>query len=247
LRLIAVVLEACYRVLARRCPVVVVGPVLARRYGAARRLLDATVSLASERDIASVVAADARDFNGELQILSVGRLDPEKNPLLLAAVLEELVHRDPRWRLVVCGEGVLAGELDAELRRRRLDDYAKMVGYVPVEAGLTELYRSSHFLLHCAWTEGVPQVLFEAFAQRVPVVATAVGGVAETVRGAALLVPPGDAGRCADALDALAADAALRSRLIAAGTRLAREHSLEAETRQAAGFLTGALSASRSA
>jgi glycosyltransferase involved in cell wall biosynthesis len=243
LRLIAVALEACYRVLARRCAVVVVGPALARHYAAARRLLEATVSLASERDIVGAAATDQRDFSGELRILSVGRLDPEKNPLLLAAVLEKLVARDPRWRLVVCGEGILADELDAELRRRGVDDRAEMVGYIPVEAGLMDLYRSAHFVLHCAWTEGVPQVLFEAFAQRVPVVATDVGGVAETVRGAALLVPPDDADRCADALDALVADATLRSRLIAAGAELARQHSLEAETRRVADFLTEAFRA----
>jgi glycosyltransferase involved in cell wall biosynthesis len=240
-RVIARVLEAGYRLLARRCPVVVVGPALAHHYGAAPRLLEATISLVSERDIASAASADQLDFSGELQVLSVGRLDPEKNPLLLAAVLEKLVARDPRWRLVVCGDGILAGELDAELRRRGVHDHAETVGYIPIESGLTDLYRSSHFVLHCAWTEGVPQVLFEAFALRVPVVATAVGGVVESVRGAALLVPPGDAAGCADALEALAADVALRSRMTSAGAELAREHSLEAETRHVAGFLTDAL------
>jgi glycosyltransferase involved in cell wall biosynthesis len=240
LRLIAELLEAAYRLLARRCAVVVVGPALARRYRAAGRLLEATISLVSERDIANAASAEQRDFSSELRILSVGRLDPEKNPLLLAAVLEKLVARDPRWRLVVCGDGTLSGELNAALRRRGVDDRAELLGYVPVEAGLTDVYRSSHFVLHCAWTEGVPQVLFEAFAQRVPVVATAVGGVEETVRGAALLVPPGDARRCADSLEALAADESLRSRLIATGAELAREHSLEAETRRVAGFLTDA-------
>ena len=46
-----------------------------------------------------------------------------------------------------------------------------------------------------SWTEGLPQVLFEAFAAGTPVVATAVGGVPEAVGDAALLIPPGDAGR----------------------------------------------------
>jgi glycosyltransferase involved in cell wall biosynthesis len=240
LRLIARALEAGHRLLSRRCPVVVVGPALAHHYGAAPRLLESTISLVSERDIASA-ASDQRDLSGELRVLSVGRLDPEKNPLLLAAVLEKLVARDSRWRLVVCGDGSLAGELDAELRRRGVHDHAEMVGYIPIESGLMDLYRSSHFVLHCAWTEGVPQVLFEAFALRVPVVATAVGGVVESVRGAAVLVSPGDAAACAEALETLAADAALRSRMISAGAELAREHSLEAETRRVAGFLTDAL------
>jgi glycosyltransferase involved in cell wall biosynthesis len=239
--LTALALEGCYRLMARRCAVVVVGPALARRYRRARPLLDVPVSLASERDFADPMGAGRRDFSGERRILSVGRLDPEKNPLILAAVLEELVNRDPRWRLIVCGEGALAEELAVELRRRGVEDHAELLGYVPVEDGLWDLYRSCDVLLHCSWTEGVPQVLFEAFSQRVPVVATAVGGVPDAVRGAALLVPPGDARGCADALDALADDQALRERLVAAGSELARTHSLEAVTRRVANFFGDAL------
>ena len=37
--------------------------------------------------------------------VSVGRLDPEKNPLLLAEVFARLREQDPRYRLVVCGDG----------------------------------------------------------------------------------------------------------------------------------------------
>jgi glycosyltransferase involved in cell wall biosynthesis len=238
--LLALVLEGLYRLMARRCVVVVVGPALARHYRHARRLLEITVSLASDQDFADP-AETRHGFSGERRILSVGRLDAEKNPLLLAAVLEELVRRDPRWRLTVCGEGVLAGELAAELRRRGVDSHAELMGYIPVEGGLWDLYRACDVLLHCAWTEGVPQVLFEAFAQRLPVVATAVGGVPDVVGGAALLVPPGDARSCVDALEALAADEELRTRLVAAGSELAREHSLEAETRRVARFLSDAL------
>jgi glycosyltransferase involved in cell wall biosynthesis len=44
-------------------------------------------------------------------------------------------------------------------------------------------YRSSHFLLHTSWTEGLPKVLIEAFAAVLPVVATDVGGIREAVGG----------------------------------------------------------------
>jgi glycosyltransferase involved in cell wall biosynthesis len=242
--LIALALEGFYRLVARRCTVVVVGPALARHYRHARDLLEITVSLASERDFADAPAAGERQGDHR-RVLSVGRLDAEKNPLLLAAVLEELVKRDSRWRLSVCGDGALAGELAAELRRLGVDDHAELLGYIPVEEGLWDHYRSCDVLLHCAWTEGVPQVLFEAFAQRLPVIATAVGGVADAVGGAALLVPPGDAHSCADALEAVASDEELRTRLVAAGFRLAHEHSLEAETRRVAAFLTGAIESPR--
>jgi glycosyltransferase involved in cell wall biosynthesis len=234
----AAVLEAAFRLIARRAAVVVVGSDLARRYRRARRLLPITISLVSEREIAAADASRARRWDGELQVLSVGRLDAEKNPLLLADVLGRLLARRPRWRLVVCGDGPLKDELDARLRELGIREHADLVGYIPVEAGLVDVYRASHVLLHCSWTEGVPQVLYEAFAQRLPVVATDVGGVRDAADGAALVVPPGDAEAAAVAVERLADDGALRDRLAAAGADRAREHSLEAETERVARFLS---------
>ena len=101
------VLEAMYRGLARFFPFVVVGPDLADRFRHAPHLLDVSISLIAERDVVPLDRALERPYDGELQILNVGRLDAEKNPLLLADVLARLREHDPRWRLVVCGDGPL--------------------------------------------------------------------------------------------------------------------------------------------
>ncbi|MGH2804227.1 MAG: glycosyltransferase, partial [Thermoleophilaceae bacterium] len=237
-RAAAQLLEALWRLLGRACPVIVVGPDLARRYRRSRELLAISISVVSERRLADAAALAERDYSGEeLRVLSVGRLEAEKNPLLLADVLSRLDGR--RWRLLVCGEGPLEEDLRARLEELDMEGSADLLGYVPLDEGLLELYRSSHLLLHCSWTEGVPQVLLEAFAARLPVVATAVGGVAEAAEGAALLVPAGDAASAALALKRLAADADLRARLTEAGAERARRHSLEAETRRVARFLAG--------
>jgi len=235
--LAAGVLEGAFRALARRWPVVVVGPDLARRYGRGRRVLPITVSLVPESQIASAEQAGERRYDGDLVALSVGRLDREKNPLLLADVLARLRDRDPRWRLVVAGEGPLETELRERLRALGVADAADVRGYVPIDGGLPELYRSSHAFLHVSWTEGLPQVLFEAFAAGLPVVATEVGGVPAAVGDAALLVPPGDAERPAEELSRLAADPELRGRLVAAGLARARERTLEAGSRRVAEVL----------
>ena len=71
---------------------------------------------------------------------------------------------------------------------------------MPIDSGLWERYRRSHVLVHVSHTEGVPQVLLEAFAARLPVVATSVGGVAEVVRDLGWLVPVDDADAAARAL-----------------------------------------------
>jgi glycosyltransferase involved in cell wall biosynthesis len=234
----ALTLEGIYRALARRWPVVVVGPQLARNYSRAGRVLPITVSLVPSAQIASEAEIAARSYDGpELVALSVGRLEREKNPLLLADVLAALRSLDPRWRLVIAGEGPLEGDLRERLRSLGVEEAADVPGYVPIDGGLPELYRSSHAFLHVSWTEGLPQVLFESFAAGLPVVATEVGGVPAAVGDAALLVPPGDASRPAEELARVGRDADLRARLVTAGLARVREHTLEAETRRVAEFL----------
>ena len=227
-------LERVWRALARIWPVVVVGPGLARNYRHSRRLLEIAVSLVRDEDVVEPAEAAGRSYDGELTALSVGRLEREKNPLLLADVLARL---DARWRLVVCGEGPMEEELRKRLEALGVADRAELRGYVPIDGELPHLYRSSHALLHVSWTEGVPQVLFEAFAAALPVVATAVGGVADAAGDAALLVPPGDADPPARALERLATDEELRAGLVLAGNARVRDRTLEAECARVARFL----------
>jgi len=156
----------------------------------------------------------------------------------MAEVMAEL-NRDGRaWRLTVCGDGPLQDDLRMRIADLGLSDRVDLLGFVSLDEGLLDLYRSSHLFLHCSWTEGMPQVLLEAFAARLPVIATAVGGVPDAAAGAAELVPPGDARAAARALRRVAGDAELRARLTEAGEARARQNSLEAVTRQVAEFMT---------
>jgi len=232
-------LEASFRLLARRFGVVAVGPELALRYRGARALLQITVSLIDAEDVVAPEAAAARSYGGELRLLSVGRLDAEKNPLLIADVLRLLADDARPWRLVVCGDGALRHELAERLTELGVADRAELLGYVPYGPRLVELYRESHVLLHTSWTEGLPQVLVEAFAAAVPVVATDVGGIRDAVGEAARLVPPGDAPAAAAELEAIAADAELRKRLIQAGHDYVASRTASAEVSRVAEFLRG--------
>ncbi len=138
-------------------------------------------------------------------------------------------------------------ELAARLRELGVAEHAELLGYVPIEQGLLDLYRTSHAFLHVSFSEGLPQVLFEAFAAALPVVATAVGGVPEAVGDAGILIPPADAAAAADALQRLADDDALRERLVSGGIERVRERTLEAESGRVAAFVTGEPAPSREA
>jgi glycosyltransferase involved in cell wall biosynthesis len=144
---------------------------------------------------------------------------------------------DGDWRLLICGEGPLEGELRERLRSLGVERRAELLGYLPIHGGLMDRYRAVNAFLHISWTEGMPQVLLEAFAAGTPVVATAVGGVPEAAGDAALLIPPGDADAAASALARLAAEPELRRDLVNRGIERVRGRTLEAESARVARFL----------
>ena len=239
-------LDTSFRRRARRAPAVVVGEALAERYaGGPARVLATGFSLIRDAQLARLDAALERRWDGELRVLSVGRLDPEKNPLLLPEILSRLRGGD--WRLLVAGEGPLADTLNERARELGVDHSIELRGYVPNGPLLWELYGSSHAFLHVSLTEGLPQVLFEAQAAGLPIVATDVGGVAAALDGGrtGLLIPPNDAEAAAAALERLRGDETLRAELIKAGLDNARRETLDAQVERVVAFFEAELAHSR--
>ena len=232
----AFVLEAAFRRLARRVPVIAVGPDLAARYR--RRggdVLELEVSLVRDADLA--LPDERAPLDGRpVELLSVGRLDPEKAPELL---LEMLGRLGDGYRLTIAGTGKLEERVRAGAAA--FGDRVRLLGYVEHGPELFALYRRSDLFVHVARTEGLPQVLIEAQAFGLPVVGTDVGGVAGALgRGeAGLLVPPGDAGALEEAVRRLVADETLRERLRAAGRERTRHLTLERQAARVAEFLVG--------
>lgn len=230
--------EVVYRLLSRRVETTVVGPDIAARYNGSGHLLTMTVSLVRAEDV--VEAAPERDWSGEITLLTVGRLEPEKNPLLLLEALARLERETPgRYRLVWVGRGDLEQEVRQHADELGIGDRVELPGYVPFGPRLLDRYRSAHALVHVSRTEGVPQVLIEACAAGTPVVATDVGGVRATLAGgeAGLLVPPDDADALVAAIRRLSEDAGLRRAIAERGLAVARGATFEAEAEQVARFI----------
>jgi glycosyltransferase involved in cell wall biosynthesis len=233
-------LDLAFRRLARTAPAVVVGPELGRRYArAGGDVLETGVSLVPAAEVVSPAAALAREWGGELRCLSVGRLAAEKNPLLLIETIAELRRHDPRWRLVIAGEGPLRPAVERAIATSGLESAVELTGEVPNGPPLWELYRRSHAFLHVSLTEGLPQVLVEAQAAGVPIVATDVGSVREALGNGArgLIVPPRNAHAAAVALARLASDPELRRSLVLAGTQRAHTETLEAQVERLTAFI----------
>jgi len=237
------VLEALFRQLARRIPTVAVGADLARLYSAGRApVLELTVSLVSEADVRSLSAESHHpDAERPVELLSVGRLDPEKAPEMLLEALALLEKRTPgRYRLTIVGDGQLEKQLRAEAAR--FGEAVRFCGHVPNGPELFELYRARDIFVHVARTEGLPQVLTEAQAAGLPIVATDVGGVRAGLGGGseALLVPPNDPEALAAAIARLASDGDLRAGFRERGIARARTLTLERQATRVAAFISGA-------
>lgn len=234
----ATALERTYRLLARCWPIVVVGPELRRQYAASPRLHEIAVSLVAASEVAGEESDAHRAYGGELRILSVGRIDAEKNPMMLVEAIARLRAEDGgRWRLVVCGEGPEEEALKARIADLGLAEQVDLRGYVQHGEPLRRAYEGAHALLLTSWTEGLPQVIIEALAARLPVVATDVGGIRDAVGDSVLLIPPGGLDDAVRALRRIGSDATLRRSLADSGTAYVQAHTLEAEVSGLADFI----------
>jgi glycosyltransferase involved in cell wall biosynthesis len=188
---------------------------MATRYSAVLHdsVLETGISLVQPADFRPREELDRQEWPGSKQIAVVERIDPDKNPLILLEVAERL--KGDGWRIVVAGSGSLTDQLASEIRARSLDGTLVLLGRLDRER-LWELYAQSALLLHVSLTEGQPQVLYEAAAVGLPVVATAVGGVAAALgngtRG--MLVPPRNVDAIVEAIRSLDGDARRRKAMV---------------------------------
>jgi glycosyltransferase involved in cell wall biosynthesis len=232
-------LDNLYRVLSRRLPTTVQGEELAIRYGGLRpNLLAITESVVRARDV--VAAPPERDWSQQIELLTVGRLETEKNPLLLVEALARLESERPgRFRLTWVGRGPLDEAVRGRAAELGVLDRIDFRGYVPFDGGLLDLYRMAHIFVHVSLSEGMPKVILEALAAGTPIVATDVGGVKAALGGgtAALLVPPDDLEALVTAVLRVSEEAEVRGRLVRRGLELASRLTLEAQAESVARFM----------
>jgi len=205
---------------------------MAARYGAAAaaKIHVIPCSVRVDRPVATTPAADPI-------VLAIARLVPKKG---LDTLLDAFAKLAEPARLVIVGEGPLAGELAAQTEALGLTDRVAFVGGLDHEQAMTWYGRAAVFCLPCRIApdgdrDSMPVVIKEAMAAGLPVVSTTEVAVPEMVDDGVtgLLVEPDDAAALAGALDRLLADPALRERMGAAGRDLvARRFDLRRQARR---------------
>lgn len=158
---------------------------------------------------------------------TVGRLAAQKDPEAFVAMAHGVHRARPDARFVVVGDGPLRTAIEQAIAQQGLDGVVTLLGERDdVEQLLAAL---DVFVLTSRW-EGLPRAVVEAMAAGVPVVASAVGCVADVVRHerTGLLVPAGDGPGFSAAVTRLLDDPTLRARLAAAAQPMVDEFSATA-------------------
>src|SRR5438105_10158213 len=115
---VANLVERVFRLIARRVPTTAEGEQIAANYRRGRApVLSGGFSLIRREELTPLDEALARSWEGEIKLISVGRVDAEKNPLLLLDIVAGL---DSRWRLAVVGDGPLLQEMERAVTERGL-------------------------------------------------------------------------------------------------------------------------------
>jgi glycosyltransferase involved in cell wall biosynthesis len=172
-------------------------------------------------DLARFSPAPRRERGSQVLIGTLANLRPEKGLSTLVEAAALVCRRAPQARFVIWGDGSLRSALDALIRRHRLTNIVELAGSTSEPE--TELRRCEIVVLP-SLSEASSNVILEAMATGLPVVATCVGGTPALVddQQTGLLVPPGDPRALADALLRLLEDPALRAQLGARGHDRAR-------------------------
>jgi D-inositol-3-phosphate glycosyltransferase len=156
------------------------------------------------------------------RVLSVGRLVPRKGVGTVIEAIASLAEQGIDVELVVVGGGGGPdGGQDPEVRRLEgiaadhgVADRVELRGQLP-QSALPAVYRSADVVVCAPWYEPFGIVPLEAMACGIPVVASSVGGLIDSVvdGGTGRHVPPRDVTAVADAVRGLLLDEQLRGRL----------------------------------
>ncbi len=134
----------------------------------------------------------------------VGRLAAVKGVTFLLDAFLDVLRTHPDALLTLVGNGPERAALERQVQNMGIANAVNFVGYMD-QAGVAEHLSKSDLLVLPSFAEGVPVVLMEALASRIPVIATQVAGVSELVKHGknGFIVPPANSAALSDRLSEL--------------------------------------------
>lgn len=138
------------------------------------------------------------------EIVSIGRLQDQKNPMLLIEAFAIIANKYKDWKLCFCGEGELQLQLEERCKILGISNQVLFEGQI---SNVNEKLSSSAIYVLSSDYEGMPNALMEAMAVGVPCISTdcPCGGPRELIKNGetGVLVPVGEVSKMAEALEVL--------------------------------------------
>ncbi len=149
-------------------------------------------------------------------VLCAASLTPRKGQKFL---LEAISHLPADVHLLLCGEGGEEAALRETAAKLNLGNRVHFAGFL---SDVRPALAASDVFVLPSLHEGLPNVVLEALAARVPAIATDIAGTPEIIESGktGFLVPPGEVAPLLSALERLRSDAALRARFAQSGREL---------------------------
>ena len=177
--------------------------------------------------------------NEIIELLYTGRIDPLKGLFELVETVSVLRNDHLNVRLNIVGweseeSRPVENELKSRIARLGIDDYVIFHGRKSVGPALNDMYRKGDIYVLPSHEEGFPRTIWEAMANALPVITTDVGGIPSylTHNENAYMIKPKSAGLISDAIRILISNQNLRQRLIKNGQDIARENTLEIQSKR---------------
>jgi len=162
------------------------------------------------------------------EILFVGRLSAVKGVQYLIRAMKQVQDKIPDARLIIVGDGEEREMLETLSIHLDIQRYVQFIGVVPHEKVKTFMQQADIFVLP-SLSEGFPNVILEAMACGLPVIASRVGGIPDIITNTTngYLVEAKDSDDLADKIVLLLSDAALRKKISENNRHLVKKYAWE--------------------
>jgi len=150
---------------------------LLKRYGNKNSIVIRSSSIKKEN-----IINNFKKFTSPFILVFVGRIEQDKNPLLLPVILKKIQEKEFNIRLKIVGDGPLKEKLFEKINQLNLEKIVDFYGWVKDKERIFEILDESNVLfLPSIAGEGTPLVFFEAFSRGLPIISTKFPGADEVI------------------------------------------------------------------
>ena len=161
-----------------------------------------------------------QDINKRIQLFTTSRLVEKKGMKYLIKAMPIVKKAIPNCELIIVGSGPLFSSLNKLISNLEASNYIQLLGNVTDQELIQYFGNADIFILPCIIAndgdrDGIPVVLMEAMAMKLPVISTNVSGIPELVENgvSGVLVPPNKENCIADAIIDLCVNKDLRIKM----------------------------------